>query len=139
MMADVKPQISVAMGLIYNQDGEILISLRRHDQDFGGLWEFPGGKININETPYAALCRELSEEIAITVEKAIPLIHYQHDYPEKKIDFHIWKIAQYTGIPIGNEQQKIQWARISSLGEFNFPSGNQPILDLLKSTTLEYS
>ena len=74
--------LQVAVGVIKNADGRILISLRDKSLHQGGLWEFPGGKIESGETPEQALARELNEELAITVIASTPLINIKHQYPD---------------------------------------------------------
>src|SRR3954465_8084222 len=78
-------RVHVAAAVIRGTDGKILIARRADTQHQGGLWEFPGGKVEPGEAVEAALARELQEELGITVEAARPLIKVTHDYPDKQI------------------------------------------------------
>ena len=76
--------LHVVVGVIYNMQGEILLARRPLQVEQGGLWEFPGGKCEKNETVEQALARELQEELGIVVEQARPFIRVYHTYPQKK-------------------------------------------------------
>ncbi|MFZ2405513.1 MAG: NUDIX domain-containing protein, partial [Methylobacter sp.] len=77
--------LQVAVGVVKNPEGKILISLRHADLHQGGLWEFPGGKIEEFETAEQALVRELKEEINIALTAATPLITVKHQYPDRLV------------------------------------------------------
>jgi 8-oxo-dGTP diphosphatase len=74
--------LQVAVGVVKNATGQVLISLRDKALHQGGLWEFPGGKIEANETVEQALARELKEELDITVLATTLLITINHQYPD---------------------------------------------------------
>jgi len=120
--------LHVAVGVVRNGLGEILIA-RRHDHlHQGGLWEFPGGKLEPDETVEAALSRELREELAITVEHATPLIKIRHDYGDKQVLLDVWQVDAFSGKPQGLENQLILWVSPGELRQFDFPAGNRPIV-----------
>src|SRR5690606_7572608 len=100
--------IHVAVGVIVNADGKILIAKRPQTAHQGGLWEFPGGKVDAGETIEQALVRELREELAITVKDSRPLIQIRHHYPDKSVLLDVHKITRFEGNPIGNEGQPVQ-------------------------------
>ncbi|MDO7667749.1 MAG: NUDIX domain-containing protein, partial [Pseudomonadota bacterium] len=77
--------IHVAVATIVNADNEVLLALRQAHQHLGNLWEFPGGKVEADETVYAALKREIWEELAITVIAAKPLLTVSHDYDDRSV------------------------------------------------------
>ncbi len=123
----------VVIGILTNEKGEILIAQRPQHVLGGGLWEFPGGKVELNESSFNALQREFNEEIGIQVVAADPWFQVEHDYPQRRILLDSWTIRDYQGIPIGAENQPIQWVDPNELVKFNFPEGNLPFLKALCS------
>lgn len=118
----------VAVGIIFNEQGQILIAQRLSNQYCGGLWEFPGGKVERNETVFAALQRELYEEVGITILHAEPWHQVKHTYPDREVLLDCWTVKKFTGIPFGVLGQEICWVPLRQLNEFTFPKGNQAIL-----------
>ena len=123
--------VHVAVGVIVNADGNILIAKRPLSAHQGGLWEFPGGKVDAGETIEQALVRELREELAIDVLTSQPLIQIRHHYPDKSVLLDVHKITQFTGVPVGNEGQPIQWVDAKELNGFEFPAANRPIISAI--------
>lgn len=120
--------IHVVAGVITNPQGEILLARRPDHLHQGGLWEFPGGKCEVGETPEQALARELREELDLTVQQAGPLIRIHHTYPEKSILLDVWQVEKWQGQPWGREQQWLQWCPPQRLKEKAFPAANYPII-----------
>jgi len=123
--------VHVAVGVIVNTDGKILIAKRPLSAHQGGLWEFPGGKVDAGETIEQALVRELHEELAIDVLASQPLIQIRHHYPDKSVLLDVHKITEFLGAPIGNEGQPIQWVDAKELNNFEFPAANRPIISAI--------
>lgn len=123
--------VHVAVGVIVNADSKILIAKRPLSAHQGGLWEFPGGKVDAGETIEQALVRELHEELAIDVLTSQPLIQIRHHYPDKSVLLNVHKITQFLGVPIGNEGQPIQWVDAKELNNFEFPAANRPIISAI--------
>lgn len=123
--------VHVAVGVIVNADGKILIAKRSLNAHQGGLWEFPGGKVDAGETIEQALVRELYEELAIEVLASQPLIQIRHHYPDKSVLLDVHKITRFTGEPCGNEGQPIQWVDAKELNNFEFPAANHPIISAI--------
>ena len=123
--------IHVAAGVIYGASGAILIARRPDDAHQGGLWEFPGGKLESGETVQQALCRELHEELGITPREMSPLVEIRHDYPDKSVLLDVWKVTRFDGEAHGKEGQAIQWVKLRALNEYNFPAANQGIIEAL--------
>lgn len=121
-------RIHVAAAVIRGQDGRILIARRADDQHQGGLWEFPGGKVEAGETTRAALDRELEEELGIRPKAARPLIQVRHDYPDKQVLLDVWEVAAFAGEPHGAEGQPLAWVAPRQLAEYQFPAANRPIV-----------
>lgn len=113
--------LHVAVGVIRRDDGTVLLAQRRPDAHQGGLWEFPGGKVEAGESVEQALQRELEEELAITPRHSQPLIQIRHHYPDRSVLLDVWEVLAYQGQPHGNEGQPIAWAAPNQLDGDNFP------------------
>ncbi|MFY8273949.1 8-oxo-dGTP diphosphatase MutT [Pseudoalteromonas sp. SSDWG2] len=124
--------VNVAVGIILRGE-QSFICKRPDDKHQGGLWEFPGGKIEDNETTTQALARELKEEIAIDVHSSEPFMLIEHDYGDKKVRLDIHTVSHFSGEPHGAEGQQGQWVDIDKLSSFSFPKANEAILDKLCS------
>lgn len=120
--------IHVAAAVVVNAHGEVLISLRHAQAHQGGLWEFPGGKVEEGEAVQVALVRELREELGIDVIAARPLIRIPHRYPDKAVLLDVWRVEVFRGEPHGREGQPVQWVAPERLHDFAFPAANQPII-----------
>ncbi|PTT03442.1 NUDIX domain-containing protein, partial [Pseudomonas sp. HMWF006] len=83
-------RVHVAAAVIRDDSGKVLIARRADTQHQGGLWEFPGGKVEADESVETALARELHEELGIVVGAARPLIKVHHDYPDKQVLLDVW-------------------------------------------------
>ncbi|WXU00487.1 MAG: Thiamine-phosphate synthase [Catillopecten margaritatus gill symbiont] len=111
--------ITAVVGILRNENNEILIAERRADQFMAGFWEFPGGGIEVGETQKQALTRELKEELGITAQQLSPHQTMTHAYDEHTVDLSIYTIDQYQNTPIGVEGQKIAWVKINELTPYN--------------------
>lgn len=118
----------VAAAAVINSAGEILLALRPPKAHQGGLWEFPGGKVDAGEDIQRALARELHEELGITVEAARPLIRVHHDYADKSVLLDVWRVDAFAGQPHGREGQQIEWVAPEHLLERAYPAANWPIV-----------
>ena len=121
-------RVHVAAAVIRDSAGKILIARRADTQHQGGLWEFPGGKVEDGEAVEAALGRELQEELGIQVTAARPLIKVRHDYPDKQVLLDVWEVSGFTGEPHGAEGQPLAWVSARELAGYEFPAANQPIV-----------
>jgi len=128
-------QIEVAAAIIIANQS-VLIAQRPLNKHKGGLWEFPGGKIESGESDLAALKREIAEEINLTIDEArlVEEIHYQ--YPEKEVVLKFFQVTQFYGDAKGLEGQPVRWVPIGDLEQFDFPEANQPIVEKLMSGEL---
>ncbi len=125
-------RIHVAAAVIYNATKEhILLAKRPDDKHQGGKWEFPGGKVEQQESVQEALARELAEEIGIQVTQAEPLIQIHYDYSDKAVLLDIWQVTAFTGRPQGVEGQEIKWVSKTTLNDYQFPAANLPILQAI--------
>lgn len=130
-MPNIEPEstsvVHVAVGVII-RDRRVLISFRAANLHQGGLWEFPGGKIEQGETVLDALRREFAEELGLRVDDATAMLRVAHDYGDKRVLLDVWRITHWEGEPCGLEGQPLQWAAIDSLHELAFPAANEAIV-----------
>ena len=119
--------LHVAVGVIKNAANEVLISKRDQNVHQGGLWEFPGGKIEAGESVRNALGRELNEELGIVVSSASPLIKVRHTYPDLTVLLDVWRVDSFKGQPQSLEGQAIAWVPDDQLTKYSFPAANIPI------------
>jgi len=120
--------LQVAVGVVKNPEGKILISLRHAALHQGGLWEFPGGKIEASETAEFALARELKEELNITVTAATPLITVNHQYPDRFVQLNVFLVEQFSGEAKSCEGQPFKWVAPTELDRYAFPAANRHII-----------
>ncbi|GAB0110833.1 8-oxo-dGTP diphosphatase MutT [Pseudoalteromonas distincta] len=120
--------VNVAVGVIKKNNG-IFICKRGDEQHQGGLWEFPGGKIEAGESVFSALQRELIEEVGITIHSSSQLMVIEHDYSDKcvKLDVHV--VSNFSGEAHGAEGQPSEWVAISELENYDFPEANTEIIE----------
>ncbi len=124
--------VHVAVGVIEDSQGRILIARRPEHLHQGGLWEFPGGKVTEGEDVISALRRELREEVDIDVKQTRPLITIEHDYGDKLVLLDVHRVNSFQGEPHGLEEQPIQWVAIEDLGKYEFPVANRAILNAIR-------
>jgi len=122
------PPIHVAVALIENARGEFLLARRPEHVHQGGLWEFPGGKVEPGEDIRVALDRELHEELGITAKHARPLLRVRHDYPDKSVLLDVWRVTAIHGTPHGREGQPVIWVAPGELRNYQFPQANASIV-----------
>lgn len=125
-------RVDVAVGVIRDVSGRILISKRLAGAHQGGLWEFPGGKFENHETAAQALSRELFEELNITVKNSSPLIRINFDYPEAKVRLHVRTVDGFVGEVIAKEGQLFKWVSLQEINAYQFPEANKAILSAIK-------
>lgn len=123
--------VHVVIGIILNSHREVLIAQRLAHQEKGGLWEFPGGKVEANETAFQALQREFKEEIGIEIITAEPWAKVEYHYPHKSVLLDTWMVNQFNGTPQGAEGQLVEWGSSKTLLEREFPEGNREIIKKL--------
>lgn len=130
-MQDESCYVRVAVAVILNNKKQVLIAKRHAHVHQGGLWEFPGGKQEQDESILDTLNREINEELNINVLTSKPLIKIRYSYPDKNVLLDVWKVTSFSGTAEGNEGQEVQWVDINKLRDFCFPEANIPILNSL--------
>lgn len=126
--------VVVAVGIIQNNHQEIFLCRRHAKQHQGDKWEFPGGKVEANESVTTALTRELAEEVGIEVHSSQPFLCLEHDYGDKKVRLDIYLVSDFSGEAHGREGQASRWVPISELHHYDFPAANGPIVEKLQKT-----
>ncbi len=128
--------VHVAVGVIYNHRGEVLVSRRPAHVHQGGLWEFPGGKVEPGEGRWQALQRELREELDIEPTAGRPLIEVLHSYPEYRVRLDVWAVQAFCGEPRGREGQSVRWLPVAQLTSEQFPAANRAIINAVRLPTV---
>jgi len=125
-------RVQVAVGVIENSEGQILIAQRKKGVHQEGKWEFPGGKLEGGESVELALARELKEELNITIECFTPLIELSFDYPEIEVRLYVSFVDSYSGEAVGREAQLIKWVDKANLKDYQFPEANKVVLKAIE-------
>ena len=104
-----RPITEVAAGILLDAEGRYLLGQRPEGKSYAGYWEVPGGKIESSESVFAALKRELREELGIDIESSEELVVLEHDYPHAYVRLHVSIIRKWSGVPEGCEGQLLSW------------------------------
>jgi mutator protein MutT len=124
---DIMQRINAAIAIVVRDD-RLLICQRRHDDTFGGSFEFPGGKCEEGETLEACLARELMEELRIVATPIQKLAVVEHDYPHAKLRLHPFLCEHVHGEPQPIECARAMWIDPATLPSFTFPPANESLL-----------
>ncbi|MEL6398812.1 MAG: A/G-specific adenine glycosylase [Cyanobacteria bacterium J06607_6] len=127
------PHKQIGVGVVWNEQGQILIDRRLQEGLLGGLWEFPGGKIEPGETVEDCIRRELQEELAIEVEVGDRLMTINHTYTHFKVTLNVFHCRHTAGEPQPIECDEVRWVEVSELEAFPFPKANSQIIDAIKA------
>lgn len=129
--AKKRPHHHIGVGIILNEDDEVLIALRPEDAMLGGLWEFPGGKQKENEEMEDTVIRELREELGVEVTVDKPFMKLNHAYSHFKITLHAYLCKLQNGTPEPQSSQQVRWISIEELGDYPFPKANRRLTEKL--------
>ncbi len=132
--APALPLVMVAAAVLIDTDGRVLLAQRPAHKAHGGLWEFPGGKIDAGETPETALIRELREELGIHVlaRCLAPLTFASHAYETFHLLMPLFACRNWDGEPEPREGQKLAWVRKDRLRDFPMPPADEPLIPILQ-------
>jgi mutator protein MutT len=122
------PHKQIGVAVISNEAGEILIDKRKMSGAMGGLWEFPGGKIEAGETIVDCIVREIREELAIEISVGDRLLTIEHSYPTIRVTLIAHHCKHISGIPRPIESDEIRWVKIGDLRQYQFPDANEAII-----------
>jgi 8-oxo-dGTP diphosphatase len=124
--------VHVLVGLIGDARGRWLVNQRRPGTHLAGAWEFPGGKLQPGEARFAALRRELEEELGIDVIAAEPLLEIVHEYPDKHVRLDVWRVLDYRGVVTAREAQRLEWVAVDDLASLPLLAADMPIIEALR-------
>ncbi|HAN26377.1 MAG TPA: 8-oxo-dGTP diphosphatase MutT [Haliea salexigens] len=124
--------VHVAVGVLLDEQGNILISRRASAAHQGGLWEFPGGKVEPGESVERALARELREELGIGFAASQPLLLVPFNYGDKAVLLDVHLVTELAGEARGLEGQPLRWVSADELSRYEFPAANTPIVSAVR-------
>ena len=124
--------VHVAVGVILDSERNVLITRRAHGAHQGGLWEFPGGKVEAGESLKDALTRELREELGIAIGRSSALLDVRHDYGDKSVLLEVHVVWEFSGEVRPLEDQPLAWVAPRDLAGYTFPAANLPIVDAVR-------
>jgi 8-oxo-dGTP diphosphatase len=125
------PRKQIGVAVIWDRAGQILIDRRKVGGTMGGLWEFPGGKIEPGETVEECIVREIWEELAIEITVGEHLISIDHTYPTFHLSAIVHHCQHISGVPQPIESEEIRWVKVGDLDSYQFPAANAAIINLL--------
>jgi A/G-specific adenine glycosylase len=130
------PNVTGVAGIIWSkapfaEGAKLLIAKRKADDMLGGLWEFPGGRVEEGETHEEALVRELQEELAIEVDVLGPFTKVEHAYTHFRVTLHFYHCHHTGGSPTAIECDEWTWARVEDLDRYAFPTADRKVLTAL--------
>jgi 8-oxo-dGTP diphosphatase len=131
----IEEPVQVAAALILH-DGLYLLTRRKADAHLGGLWEFPGGKREPEESLEDCLRRELREELGIEITEPVPFQIIHHAYPEKTVELHFFRCSIKDGHPRPLGCDALQWVLPEELTRVPLPPADRPLVDALQSEGL---
>ena len=123
-------QVHVVAGVIRDARGRVLLARRTEGRDLSGLWEFPGGKVELGETPEDALVRELREELGIDATVGAPVACVPLETPGRRLMLDVRDVA-FTGQPRGLEGQALAWVPLRKLADYPMPPADLPVVEAL--------
>jgi 8-oxo-dGTP diphosphatase len=120
----------VAAAALIDPDCRVLIAQRPQNKALGGLWEFPGGKVEMDERPEQSLIRELNEELGITVDEAClaPLTFASFAYPEFHLLMPLYICRRWKGFAVAREHQALKWVPPKELRAYPMPPADAPLI-----------
>ena len=129
-----KPHLLVSAAALMDSDGRVLLAQRPPDKIMGGLWEFPGGKVECGETPESALMRELHEELAINTQASClaPIAFASHAYEQNHLILLLYACRQWQGRARHQEGGNIAWVRPQNLRNYTMPPADAPLIAMLQ-------
>lgn len=126
--------VLVSAVALIDTDGRVLLAQRPAGKSMAGLWEFPGGKVELDETPEAALIRELHEELGIDTWKSClaPLTFASHAYADFHLLMPLFACRRWNGVVQGREGQALAWVRPEKMRDFPMPPADLPLISILR-------
>jgi A/G-specific adenine glycosylase len=126
------PHKIIGVAVIWNDDRQILIDRRKPEGLLGGLWEFPGGKVEPGETIETCIAREIQEELGIEIEVGERLIVVDHAYTHFRVTLNVHHCRHLNGEPQAIECDEVKWVSINELDQYPFPKANLQIIEAIR-------
>ncbi len=126
------PHKRIGVAVITDEQGNILIDRRKQEGLLGGLWEFPGGKIEPDETVEECVKREIKEELDIEIEVGSRLITIEHAYTHFKVTLNVFNCKHLSGEPKPLESDEVKWVTLDEIDQYPFPKANGQIIEAMK-------
>lgn len=123
------------VGVLRDEHGRILVAERPTGKHMAGHWEFPGGKLEAGEQPWAGLVRELEEELGIVARDGRPLICIEHTYPDRVVLLDTWLVTRFDGTPQGRDGQRLAWIAPEAALDHGLLAADRPIIEALPAGT----
>ncbi len=120
--------IHVVAAVIRDAGGRVLLTRRAQHTHQGGLWEFPGGKLEQGESVGQGLCREIKEELGLELLGHRPLLRNLHQYPDRSVLLDVHLVTEYRGVAAGLENQPLQWVEPEMLANYPMPAADLPVV-----------
>lgn len=126
--------VLVSAVALIDVEGRVLLAQRPEGKSMAGLWEFPGGKLEADETPEAALVRELHEELGIeTWDSCLaPLTFASHSYDDFHLMMPLFACRKWNGVPVPREGQVLKWVKARDLRDYPMPPADIPLIPILR-------
>ncbi len=126
----MKPRYQVVAGALMSPEGKVLLVKRPLHKKHGGLWEFPGGKVEQGETPEDALKRELKEELNLEINSPKFLGKVIHDYGEFEIELFLFEVEKFNGAPVLTEAVDMKWVSPEEAKQLDLCPADRKLLAL---------
>ena len=132
--AEPVPVVLVVAVALVDADGRVLLAQRPEGKPMAGLWEFPGGKVQADETPESALIRELKEELGIDVTASClaPFTFASHRYERFHLLMPLYVCRRWQGTVTPREGQRLTWVRPPRLDQYPMPPADKPLVAMLR-------
>lgn len=126
--------VLVSAVALIDVDGRVLLAQRPEGKSMAGLWEFPGGKVEVHETPEAALIRELQEELGIDTWASClaPLTFASHSYGDFHLMMPLFACRKWEGTPRAREGQTLKWVKPAEMRDYPMPAADIPLIAVLR-------
>lgn len=127
--------LHVVAGVLRDEQGRVLLARRPPGKADAGLWEFPGGKVEANESALDALRRELREELGVGIREGAPLIRVpvaSADATAIRLHLDTWTIRGFDGVPVAHEHEALTWVALADLDRYPMPPADHPVVAALR-------
>jgi 8-oxo-dGTP diphosphatase len=127
----MKPRLRVVAAALFDAERRVLIAERPAGKHMAGWWEFPGGKVAIDESDSQALVRELREELGVEARPDVEIMTLTHEYPDRVVDLVLWRVSA-DGVPRGLDGQQLKWVDCDSLARERLLEADRPFIAALQ-------